>query len=344
MGYYHENEKPPEFWIHLIDRLNYSNNKLFIIVYGGEPLLYEGLSRIVKHLNEKGIGYTIISNQTQKIFQRILKLYEEVGALGGVTGSIDPIIANTQSVDSDRLMKSKLGLEHLYNLKLNNITSDVVAELTITPDDIPFVRDTVGILSGLGIYTSITAVDDSKSEYYDFSNVDKSYLVQPTSEIKSLFNDLKDESRYLIHIPELLNDLFNALPSRMRCDIYKNIHNVTIDADGSLRLCLRIRGVKTPSKKFIESLPYGKIPDRNDFYLFKGRDKERISYWLEAVEMSRALGDEFLEIVESGKIRGVELPVKESVIVSRASFNNHFLSASVKPSDCSFFLGNTIAP
>ncbi len=65
----------------------------------------------------------------------------------------------------------------------------------------------------------------------------------------------------------------------------------------------------SPSKKFLDSLPLGKIPDRNDFYLFKGRDAERISYWKDAVERSKVLGDEFLEIVESGKIKDVVKPL-----------------------------------
>jgi hypothetical protein len=29
----------------------------------------------------------------------------------------------------------------------------------------------------------------------------------------------------------------------------KNIHNITIDADGSMRLCLRIKGMATPKLK-----------------------------------------------------------------------------------------------
>ena len=30
-----------------------------------------------------------------------------------------------------------------------------------------------------------------------------------------------------------------------------------------------------PSREFVEKLPLGKIPDRDDFYLFQGRDRER---------------------------------------------------------------------
>ena len=58
-----------------------------------------------------------------------------------------------------------------------------------------------------------------------------------------------------------------------------------------------------PSRSFIERLPYSKIPTRDDFKLFKGRDSQRIRYWERVVEESKRLGDEFLDAVEKGTIR-----------------------------------------
>jgi len=59
----------------------------------------------------------------------------------------------------------------------------------------------------------------------------------------------------------------------------------------------------SPSKEFVERLPHGKIPDRNDFSLFRGRDRERFSYWLSVVHESKRLGDAFWDAVDSGRIR-----------------------------------------
>ena len=59
----------------------------------------------------------------------------------------------------------------------------------------------------------------------------------------------------------------------------------------------------SPSPQFIERLPLRKIPDRNDFYLFKGKDQERISYWKTVAEKTKILGKEFLDVVLSGKIK-----------------------------------------
>jgi hypothetical protein len=58
-----------------------------------------------------------------------------------------------------------------------------------------------------------------------------------------------------------------------------------------------------PSSKFIESLPFGRIPDRRDFDRLAGRDDECVTFWFKSVEMSAKLGQEFLDAVESGSIR-----------------------------------------
>lgn len=60
-----------------------------------------------------------------------------------------------------------------------------------------------------------------------------------------------------------------------------------------------------PSKSFVERLPHGKIPDRNDFMKFYGHDDERLAYWRRAIEGGAVLGEEFHEAVESGKIRSM---------------------------------------
>lgn len=58
-----------------------------------------------------------------------------------------------------------------------------------------------------------------------------------------------------------------------------------------------------PSPDFLKKLPYGKIPDRDDFKRFHGKDSERVAYWYKAVELSKLLAEEFMNIVESGKIK-----------------------------------------
>ncbi len=66
-----------------------------------------------------------------------------------------------------------------------------------------------------------------------------------------------------------------------------------------------------PSRRFVESLPYKKIPDREDFELFRGRDGARIAYWNGVIDTGRRLGEEFLEAVETGAIRELARPIEE---------------------------------
>ena len=58
----------------------------------------------------------------------------------------------------------------------------------------------------------------------------------------------------------------------------------------------------TPSRKFVASLPYGKIPDRKDFEKFDY--DSRLNYWREVLDKSQLLADEFAELFASGK--GIE--------------------------------------
>ena len=64
-----------------------------------------------------------------------------------------------------------------------------------------------------------------------------------------------------------------------------------------------------PSSDLLAKLPLGKIPDRTDFKLFQRHDDERVAYWNLTVQMSRRLADEFLEAIESKKIRNQVEPL-----------------------------------
>ncbi len=69
-----------------------------------------------------------------------------------------------------------------------------------------------------------------------------------------------------------------------------------------------------PSQKFIESLPYGKIPDRTDFANFYGNDAERLRYWNGVIAKSSMMGEEFIEAATSGKIKTI---MKDAELLGR---------------------------
>jgi hypothetical protein len=60
-----------------------------------------------------------------------------------------------------------------------------------------------------------------------------------------------------------------------------------------------------PSPEFLKKLPFSKIPDRNDFKNFTGRDLDRINYWNSTTDASISLGEEFIECIESGRIKNM---------------------------------------
>ncbi len=65
-----------------------------------------------------------------------------------------------------------------------------------------------------------------------------------------------------------------------------------------------------PSRSFVDSLPFGRIPDRKDFRTFFGRDRERMDYWQKVVARNGEMGQEFHEAIESGRIREMIRPLE----------------------------------
>ena len=57
-----------------------------------------------------------------------------------------------------------------------------------------------------------------------------------------------------------------------------------------------------PSREFLQSLPGGRPPDRDDFVEFADQPEERIRRWREALQLCQALGEEFRQDLEGGWI------------------------------------------
>jgi hypothetical protein len=60
-----------------------------------------------------------------------------------------------------------------------------------------------------------------------------------------------------------------------------------------------------PSESFVAGLPDGRIPDRTDFKTFIDDQETRIGNWRRTVALAAPLGEEFLELIASGRIRDV---------------------------------------
>jgi MoaA/NifB/PqqE/SkfB family radical SAM enzyme len=255
MSHYMKKEMSTHRVINGLKLMKKHNPNMFHIFYGGEPLLRKDLSDIINFCNKENIFYTVISNNTPRIQPLIKQLFNKVEYVEGFTSSVDPIF-NEVGINEDRVRKSIEGLKQLKEIQASGKVKDVVAEITVMNHNIHLLHKLVKELSEHDIYSDITFVDIAKSRFYDFSNVrDTSSLVYPTKKVYDLFQDLMEDNSLLIHMKDvLLPTMFDTLPSTLDCKIEKNLHNISIDADGTIRLCLRIRGASVPMYHNLETL------------------------------------------------------------------------------------------
>ena len=260
INYYIRNEMPTEVVLKALKSFKIHNPNIFHIFYGGEPLLRPDLPKIINYCNDNEIYYTIISNNTPEVQPLLQKLFNKVNHIEGFTSSVDPIF-NEIGVNEDSIKKSIEGLKRLKEIQATGLVKDVVAEITVMNHNQHLLYELVSNLSEEEIYSDITFVDISKSSLYDFSNIrDESALVKPSFDLAVMFQALLSDDKLLIHMKDLLlPQMFDTLPSNFDCELEEGLHNLTIDADGSIRLCLRIRGASTPiyniKELFDESYP-----------------------------------------------------------------------------------------
>ncbi len=253
---YYSNEMSTKYVIEGLLRFKLHNPDSFHIFYGGEPFLRNDLFEIIDFCNKNEINYTIISNNSDTIQDKIDEFFNKIEFVKGFTASIDPIVITRSINDAqlfDRYKKSIAGLQRL--IKLKDKIQDPVAEITVDNNCIHLLEPLVERLSSEGINSDITFIDIAKNNYYDFSNItDKTLLVQKSKFIKSELDKIIDK-KYNVHMADkLLPELYRNLPANIDCQIDKNIHNLTIDSDGSVRLCLRIRGTNTPKLNLLDYL------------------------------------------------------------------------------------------
>ena len=248
MNYYKNNEMSTKVILNALKQMKKHNPDMFHIFYGGEPTLRKDLPDIINYCNQNNILYTIISNNTPEVQPMINRLFQEVDYVQGFTSSVDAVsLNNKKELLDDKIKKSIYGFQKLKEMKESGKVKDVVAEVTITNHNIDSLQHIIEKLSLAKIYSSITFIDIAKTSYYDFSNVlSINELINPSLKVIQIITTLYNNDNFLIHMKELLNQTLNILPSKYDCQLEKGVHNITIDADGGMRLCLRIKGEVAP--------------------------------------------------------------------------------------------------
>ena len=278
MGHYMKREMSTGIIKAALKSFKKQNPNVFHIFYGGEPLLRPDLPEIINFCNENEIYYTIISNNTPDIQPLIKRLFEETDHVEGFTSSVDPIFNHPGYASEDRIRKSVEGMWRLKEIQERGDVSDVVAEITVMHENQKFLHELVSELSADEIYSDITFVDIAKSPYYDFSNVtDSDDLVKPSWELAQQLSAIMKDDNLYVHMKDvLIPQMFDTLPSNFDCELEHGVHNVTVDADGTMRLCLRIKGTLTPHIHVSElfETPGGMVS--KDFYDLMRMDKRRL--------------------------------------------------------------------
>lgn len=272
--YYNYESKTTEV-MEFLRKLKLHNPDAFVIWYGGEPFLRDDLNIIISYCNKLNINYTIISNNAKSITDKIEKFVNEIDYVQGFTASVDPSILNKSSKVGHRELKSAAAFESF--LKYKGKIKDLVGEITVTNNDLHHLYDLVKYLTDIGVNSDITFVDIAKNPYYDFSNTtDDNLLVYKSPQLREIFSRIIDEKLNVHMRSTLLPMIYDILPADLDCKIEDKLHNICVDADGSLRLCLRIRGVQTPINFSIDNCFERDGTVNEQLKHFIGEDKRRL--------------------------------------------------------------------
>jgi len=197
-------------------------------------------------------------------------------------------------------MKSIEGLKRLKEIQEAGKVKDVVAEITVMNHNQHLLYKLVEQLSMNNIYSDITFVDIAKSPFYDFSNVwDIKTLVQPTFRLaEELVNIVNNLSLY-VHMKDILiPKMFNTLPTNYDCKLEQGLHNISIDADGTIRLCLRIKGVSSPELN-VTQLFDKTDPHLISAYVFNAIVSDK-QYYCKSCNHSCLMMSQYLDETEEG--------------------------------------------
>jgi len=234
-----------------IRRLKKHNPEAFHMFLGGEPTVYKHLPELVDFCNKEGVLYTVITNMTDYSYNKIKEIIDNVGFLNGLSFTVDPVLwDDNYPKDDDRYKKSKAAYEKFITLRNDPRIREFVGIVGVDSQNIKYLHRMCRELTDAGVWIDLILMETKLNKYYDFpSALDYDLLVWDTEEHRKILMEVyekaeKGEYTVLFH-PVIKYKMIPNLPQKYICTIDKRLDTMTIDADGKLRLCLRIRGVNT---------------------------------------------------------------------------------------------------
>lgn len=154
---------------------------------------------------------------------------------------------------------------------------------------------------------NLFATDRIKTRYVELQNSNLEMALQASGSVPLVLEGVT-------HIPNSGGGVFRdggitdyhfdqALLSDARFVLYPHFYGHAVPGWFDKTLKWRHRAAETmnnvlmisPSEHFLALMPFGKIPDRKDF--FKMNDEDRVKFWKTVVSESNRLGDEFMETI-----------------------------------------------
>jgi len=213
----------------------------FNLILGNETMMADDLPAIIKYLYEQKINYALYSTSPTELFNELKELLIEAG-LKNLSSGFDSLKRN----DSIGI-KSKRGLNGMIEMKKRIKALDTQGTITLSNINLDEVVDLLRTLTKNHIWGAVNSLHwDIDGEYDFFPSKEhlKDFIITDEKKFLKLCEELKEltiNGEIMIQNPP---EYFDALA---RYGLNMGWHCtqpyvITVDADGSLRLCGYRRG------------------------------------------------------------------------------------------------------
>jgi len=242
------NEKEVEhsFWIELAGRLKSNNPNIHIYMKGGEPFLYKKATYLFAYMNILNINYTIESGCCGSIEEILINFSDNKFPLKNLTLSVDSgfHMNDAYSLTDDSLYRATRGVDVMSSLINEGLIINPVCNVVLYKGSERKLYKTISFLNSKGISCNIVFLEYAKNRYYDFSALNSDDAIIENNEFTRKFFRKIFNSRLNINMKKSIPwNFYDNFPSNFDCGVDKDFTDISIDFDGTVRLCDRIRGV-----------------------------------------------------------------------------------------------------
>lgn len=224
----------------------------FHLCLGNEPLAYPDLIPLVKGWKEMGLRYTLYSTFPTPFYERLREPLVEAG-VESLSCGVDLPPSAAESLDLGSISaKARRGLEALLWFKEHGVPG-LLALITFHRLNYRHVLDLARFVNRLGLKCSINPVEWSHDGQHDFFGTreelgDYAFRPEDESEVRRVLLELADAAESGEIDVQPPPDLFRWWAGRivdLKCKC-RRPSILSIEEDGSLRLCAYRRGEAMP--------------------------------------------------------------------------------------------------